>query len=162
MHTMCGTPAYLSPEQLDGKATNNGYTAVVDWWSLGILLYELLTGTTPFCKDNEHANHYGMYLKIITRSISFPFLFDSNSKKFISTLCCRDFDKRLVSPELIREHPYFTVPWDSVANRQLIPPWVPKLDRPGDTHYYRKREGADAERVEVGVGYAFKNELFDF
>ena len=43
LHTLCGTPAYLSPEQLDGKFTN-GYTRVVDWWSYGVLVYELLTG----------------------------------------------------------------------------------------------------------------------
>eukprot|EP01034_Spumella_vulgaris_P029357 gene29357-36399_t len=43
MHTTCGTPAYQSPEQLNGKHTQ-GYTSVIDWWSLGILLYELLTG----------------------------------------------------------------------------------------------------------------------
>ena len=45
LHTLCGTPAYLSPEQLDGKFTN-GYTRVVDWWSYGVLVYELLTGKT--------------------------------------------------------------------------------------------------------------------
>lgn len=56
MKTQVGTPVYLSPEQLDGKFTG-GYTASVDWWSLGIFLFELLTGSTPFEKTKKDTHH---------------------------------------------------------------------------------------------------------
>ena len=49
MRTNCGTPAYLSPEQLSRKKTG-GYTRIVDWWAFGCVAHELMTGHTPFCK----------------------------------------------------------------------------------------------------------------
>lgn len=70
IHTVCGTPAYLSPEQLNGKFTN-GYTKIVDWWSFGVLIYELLTGKTPFCKNSKET-HYEIYLRILKNKMSFP------------------------------------------------------------------------------------------
>ncbi len=160
MHTICGTPAYLSPEQLDSKHIH-GYTAIVDWWSLGILLYELLTGRTPFCPNNEHGNHYAIYLRILSKSVSFPLFFDSKSKALISALCHRDVGHRLCHAEMISRHPYFTVPWGEVADRRLVPPYVPKLKKFGDTHHFGKSNG-DRPGPQVGIGYAFKNEMFDF
>ena len=82
IHTVCGTPAYLSPEQLNGKFTN-GYQKIVDWWSFGVFLFELLTGKTPFCKNNKETP-YEIYLRILKVKISFPSFFDQQSKDLIS------------------------------------------------------------------------------
>ena len=77
MKTQVGTPAYLSPEQLDGKFTG-GYSRIVDWWSFGIITYELATGKTPFCRSNKVSfglgctdtvpTHSGFYRSHLTRS----------------------------------------------------------------------------------------------
>jgi serine/threonine protein kinase len=129
-----GTPAYLSPEQLDGKLTN-GYTKVVDWWSYGVLVYELLTGTTPFCKNNRES-HYEIFLRILKSKISFPFSFDSKSKELIQGLCHANIEKRLTDHRQIKQHSYYEMPWDMVEQRKLIPPFVPKLKDDGDAHYF--------------------------
>ena len=132
--TMCGTPAYLSPEQLDGKFTN-GYTRIVDWWSLGILIFELMTGLTPFCKSNSETR-YEIYLRILKNNIRFPSGFDATSKSLVQRLCHSDLSKRLTNPDLIAEDDYFPVPWEAVDARKLVPPFVPRIKEPADHDHY--------------------------
>ena len=135
--TFCGTPAYLSPEQLDGKFTN-GYSKIVDWWSLGILIFELMTGNTPFCSSNSETA-YEIYLKIMKVKISFPRSFDGTSKELVQNLCHADLSKRLVDPDIIKHHPYFKMPWDAVDSRKLVPPFVPRIKDESDRdHYFNK------------------------
>mmetsp|Transcript_17796 Transcript_17796/g.19285 ORF Transcript_17796/g.19285 Transcript_17796/m.19285 type:complete len:447 (+) Transcript_17796:341-1681(+) len=135
IHTLCGTPAYLSPEQLDGKLTN-GYTRVVDWWSFGVLLYELLTGKTPF-SNRTGESHYEIFLRILKSKIWFPLSFDSKSKELICALCHANVEKRLCDPGLIKVNAYFEMPWDMVEQRKLVPPFIPKLKDEGDHHYFK-------------------------
>lgn len=135
MHTLCGTPAYLAPEILDGKFTN-GYTEIVDWWSFGILIYELLSGKTPFSKNNRESP-YEIFLRILQNRIWFPLGFDSLAKDLVTRLSLPQISKRLCRPEEIKLHPYFSVPWPAVASRRLVPPFVPKIKDLGDSHYFR-------------------------
>jgi serine/threonine protein kinase len=134
-HLLGGTPCYLSPEQLDGKLTN-GYTRVVDWWSYGILLYELLVGKTPFSRGHGES-HYEIFLRILKSKISFPFSFDSKSRELVSSLCHANIDKRLCDAASIKSHPYYEMPWEMVELKKLVPPFVPKLKDEGDAHYFR-------------------------
>ena len=106
MRTVVGTPVYLSPEQLNGKFTN-GYTSCCDFWSLGIFLFELLTGRTPYSRD-LHDTQHEVYLRILSsRGVPFPRGFDRKAKSFISSLCQKDITKRLWRPEEIRHNKYF-------------------------------------------------------
>ncbi len=164
MHTLCGTPAYLSPEQLDGKFTN-GYTKIVDWWSFGVLIYELRTGRTPFCRSHSDS-HYEIFLRVLKKKISFPFRFDASSRELIACLCHPDLARRLSDPESIKRHPYFSMPWAAVADRRLVPPFVPRIKEAGDCHYFDKYHdpgGAPAASDNNhGDGNEHRNEFFDF
>ena len=136
MQTLCGTPAYLSPEQLDGKFTQ-GYTASVDWWSYGVLLYELLVGATPFSQSHNDS-HYEIFLRILKKKIHFPWQFDAHAKSLISSLCHPQLEKRLQRVVEIKNSAFFTVSWSGVAARQLVPPHVPRLHRDKvDDRYFR-------------------------
>lgn len=136
LHTLCGTPAYLSPEQLDGKFTN-GYTKIIDWWAFGVLLYELLTGSTPFC-SNPRDSHYEIFLRILKNKISYPRSMDNPSRELISQLCLPQVEKRLTDVEDIKKREYFEMPWAEVEKRNLVPPFVPRLtpEQEGDLHYF--------------------------
>ena len=134
VRTFCGTPAYLSPEQLNGKFTN-GYSKIVDWWSLGILIYELLTGMTPFCNSNSETS-YEIYLRILKNKIKFPRGFDNDAKDLVQKLCHSDVSKRLADPEQIKNDKYFTMPWDAVSSRKLVPPFVPRISEVSDRDHY--------------------------
>eukprot|EP01039_Chlorochromonas_danica_P005065 gene5065-5564_t len=130
LHTFCGTPAYLSPEQLDSNLTN-GYTEVVDWWAFGVVIFELLTGRTPFVRSMTDSP-YEIFLRIMNRKISFPRNVVPTSRRFIASLCLARVDERLTDMENIKKHEFFSLPWDAVYERRIVPPFIPRLERAGD------------------------------
>lgn len=85
-YTLCGTPEYIAPEVLANKGHDKG----ADWWTLGVLVYELLAGIDPFSSDSPSK----IYKKILSLNYSFPSSFSSESKSIVRRLLEPDLTKR--------------------------------------------------------------------
>jgi serum/glucocorticoid-regulated kinase 2 len=127
-HTFCGTPEYLAPEIVSGV----GHTKAVDWWSLGILLYELTVGIPPFYSQNVNE----MYNKIQHGVLRFPPFLSEECKSLIVGLLNRDPNKRLGSHndvDDIHHHAFFKVlDWDKLYRKEIDPPYKPNVKGVGD------------------------------
>lgn len=122
--TLAGSPAYIAPEQLLTQKPQYGMEA--DWWSYGVLLYEMLTGNTPFFDPNISQ----MYKKIQTADVKYDRYppIDEDAVDLLQKLLVRDPAQRIGYTDL-REHPFFsTIEWGALELKDVEPPFIPPTE----------------------------------
>ncbi|CAD6185374.1 unnamed protein product [Caenorhabditis auriculariae] len=136
-YTICGTPDYLAPESLSSKGHNKG----VDWWALGILIYEMMVGKPPFRGKNTAE----IYDAILEHKLKFPRSFNLAAKDLVKKLLEVDRTQRLGcmknGAQDVKEHKWFEkVNWEDLLALRVEPPIIPTLYHPGDTGNFDEYE----------------------
>ncbi|KEQ70892.1 Pkinase-domain-containing protein [Aureobasidium namibiae CBS 147.97] len=123
--TLCGTPDYLAPEVVSSK----GYNKSVDWWSLGILIFEMLCGFTPFWDSGSPLK---IYENILRGRVKYPPYVHPDAQDLLSKLITHDLTKRLGNlhggSKDVMQHPWFAeVTWERLAKKDIDAPYVPPV-----------------------------------
>ncbi|XP_040004271.1 protein kinase C theta type isoform X2 [Xiphias gladius] len=129
--TFCGTPDYIAPEILLGQK----YSSSVDWWSFGVLLYEMLIGQSPFHGRDEEE----LFQSIRTDNPVYPRWLTKDAKDILVKLFVREPEERLGVKGNIRQHSFFSsTDWSALEQRHVAPPFKPTLTSPSDCSNFDK------------------------
>uniref|UniRef100_A0A8C9F3B3 Protein kinase C n=1 Tax=Pavo cristatus TaxID=9049 RepID=A0A8C9F3B3_PAVCR len=138
--TFCGTPDYIAPEILLGQK----YNTSVDWWSFGVLLYEMLIGQSPFHGQDEEE----LFQSIRMDNPFYPRWLDKDAKDILVKLFVREPERRLGARGNIRQHAFFReINWEALEERRMEPPFKPRVKSPSDCSNFDKEFLSEKPRL---------------
>jgi serine/threonine protein kinase len=140
-----GTPDYIAPEVIQGKGVTNG----VDWWAVGVIAFEFMTGNLPFNDDSPEK----IFENIVSKTIKWPPKIEEalshDAIDFIKRLMNYDVPTRLGAngAEEVKDHPFFTgIKWDRLD--ETTPPFIPEVDNEIDTTFFTDSKKFDMKELE--------------
>ncbi|XP_053502737.1 serine/threonine-protein kinase N2 [Ictalurus furcatus] len=127
--TFCGTPEFLAPEVL----TETSYTRAVDWWGLGVLIFEMLVGESPFPGDDEEE----VFDSIVNDEVRYPRFLSTEAISIMRRLLRRNPERRLgggeCDAEEVKKHLFFrNIDWNGLLAKKTKPPFVPTIHGASD------------------------------
>uniref|UniRef100_A0A8C2ZST2 protein kinase C n=1 Tax=Cyclopterus lumpus TaxID=8103 RepID=A0A8C2ZST2_CYCLU len=127
--TFCGTPEFLAPEVL----TETSYTRAVDWWGLGVLIFEMLVGESPFPGDDEEE----VFDSIVNDEVRYPRFLSTEAISIMRRLLRRNPERRLGAgdkdAEEVKKHLFFrNMDWNGLLAKKVKPPFVPTIQGAND------------------------------
>lgn len=147
-YTLAGTPEYLAPEILADK----GHTKAIDWWSVGILLFEMLTGRPPF--TNKERNIVEIKRMILENKPKFPSYFSKNAIDIIRRFLDNDPSKRLGVRSIndVKQHPFFEgVHWQSLLEYKIQPPVFTRSNQNANTKAEHNKKSEEHEEYTTSI-----------
>ncbi|XP_021951768.1 cAMP-dependent protein kinase catalytic subunit 1 isoform X5 [Folsomia candida] len=156
--TLCGTPEYLAPEIILSK----GYNKAVDWWALGVLVFEMAAGYPPFFADQP----IQIYEKIVSGKVRFPSHFSNDLKDLLRNLLQVDLTKRYGNLKNgvndIKSHKWFsTTDWIAIFQKKDQAPLRPNVRHAGDSRYFEPVPD-DEETFNISVDDPFGKYFEEF
>ncbi|XP_070620359.1 ribosomal protein S6 kinase alpha-1 isoform X2 [Erythrolamprus reginae] len=147
-YSFCGTVEYMAPEVVNQK----GHTQSADWWSYGVLMFEMLTGSLPFCGKNRRET---MSL-IVNAKLGMPQFLSCEVQSLLRALFKRNPVNRLGSGpdgvEEIKRHCFYsTIDWNKLFRREIKPPFKPAVGRPDDCFYFDIGFISNTPKVSPGI-----------
>jgi p90 ribosomal S6 kinase len=156
--SFCGTVEYMAPEVVNRK----GHDSSADWWSYGVLMFEMLTGSLPF----QGQNRKDTMTMILKAKLGMPQFLSPDAQSLLRALFKRNPTNRLgAGPngvEDLKAHSFFsTINWDKLLKRQVLPPFKPVASRVDDAFYFDTQFTSKTPRDSPGVPpSATAHELF--